>query len=423
MLDTTPTTDHRALLRQAETYLTVTHDHAGRHDTIGMDLTCGGCQLRTRLTTALTARQVPGTTDQQPTTADKAAALDMAPTEYRQFRHDAAVEQIREAAGGLLAETGLRVMDALEGTTDQQPETTPTTAEVIRDRVAERQKDCVWIEVDGAPMILPDSWPDARTLIDAIHTAAGLDGTEAVPADRAAVLREAADAALTMPTPDCAEMSSLTSTWRAGLWAAVDHLRRLADEAQQPETEAGGPCPHCRHISCRDRTPCNAILSATALDLARCPCTGQPTADQPDTEAHQHTWVTALDGDDLPALDEHGHTRTHCGTCGTKRTPDERREPHPTEADMAHALTLLNHRPAADRPDTETEATKPRRCAHTDALYGQCTRAVDDHDLPCEFEHERCTCGDAGDAFVPAGHYADCPQAAKAQHSETEGSV
>lgn len=70
------------------------------------------------------ARQILGTTGQQPepaTTADKAAALDMTPPDYRKYRHDAAMEQIRKAAGGLLAETGLRVMDALDGATGQQP--------------------------------------------------------------------------------------------------------------------------------------------------------------------------------------------------------------------------------------------------------------------------------------------------------------
>ncbi|MEV6081815.1 hypothetical protein AB0L80_43130, partial [Streptomyces sp. NPDC052069] len=51
------------------------------------------------------------------TTADKAAALGMEPTDYRQYRHDTAVDQVREAARGLFAKTGLRVMDAL----DQQP--------------------------------------------------------------------------------------------------------------------------------------------------------------------------------------------------------------------------------------------------------------------------------------------------------------
>lgn len=30
-----------------------------------------------------------------------------------------------------------------------------------------------------------------------------------------------------------------------------------------------------------------------------------------------------------------------------------------------------------------------------------------------------CTCADAGDCFAPAGHYADCPQAAEAQQHES----
>lgn len=38
---------------------------------------------------------------------------------------------------------------------------------------------------------------------------------------------------------------------------------------------------------------------------------------QPDEGAHEHVWVTALDGDDQPARDEAGRTWTHCGVCGT----------------------------------------------------------------------------------------------------------
>lgn len=34
---------------------------------------------------------------------------------------------------------------------------------------------------------------------------------------------------------------------------------------------------------------------------------------------HKPVWVTALDGDDRPALDENGHTYQHCGICGTKK--------------------------------------------------------------------------------------------------------
>lgn len=60
------------------------------------------------------ARQILGATTDTTTTADKASALGMTPNQYRQHRHDTAVEQVREAARGLRAETGLRVMDALE---------------------------------------------------------------------------------------------------------------------------------------------------------------------------------------------------------------------------------------------------------------------------------------------------------------------
>ncbi|WP_097865886.1 hypothetical protein [Streptomyces sp. rh34] len=54
--------------------------------------------------------------EQQPTTADRATALGMTPTEYRQNSHTTAVHQIRDAAKGLFAGTALRVMDALATT-------------------------------------------------------------------------------------------------------------------------------------------------------------------------------------------------------------------------------------------------------------------------------------------------------------------
>ena len=38
-----------------------------------------------------------------------------------------------------------------------------------------------------------------------------------------------------------------------------------------------------------------------------------------DGDAHEHVWVTALDGDDQPARDEAGRTWTHCGVCGTRQ--------------------------------------------------------------------------------------------------------
>lgn len=42
-----------------------------------------------------------------------------------------------------------------------------------------------------------------------------------------------------------------------------------------------------------------------------------------DAEKHEHVWVTALDGNDQPALDADGKTWTHCGVCGTLRDQQE----------------------------------------------------------------------------------------------------
>ncbi|NEC17941.1 hypothetical protein [Streptomyces parvus] len=56
------------------------------------------------------------------TTADRAAALGMTPTEYRQHSHTTAVQQIQAAARGLFAGAAIRVADALK-----EP-TTPTAA-------------------------------------------------------------------------------------------------------------------------------------------------------------------------------------------------------------------------------------------------------------------------------------------------------
>ncbi|MDX5526164.1 hypothetical protein PV677_36455 [Streptomyces sp. DE06-01C] len=80
----------------------------------------------------------------------------------------------------------LAVARQLLGTTTTETVPEPTPAKLIRDRVNERLKDCVWLTVDDEPMALAESWPDARALIDAIHTAAGLDAAPPAPADRAA---------------------------------------------------------------------------------------------------------------------------------------------------------------------------------------------------------------------------------------------
>ncbi|WP_328903244.1 hypothetical protein OHR86_27985 [Streptomyces sp. NBC_00441] len=105
-------------------------------------------------------------------------------------------------------------------------------------------------------------------------------------ADRAAVLREAANALVAGP------VDNLVSA-PAAFTEAIEMLRRMADEVQPTETERDPACGRCNHPL--------------------------------------HT----------------GHCPHFAGTAGACQCPArQRREPHPTEADLAHALALLNQLPA-----------------------------------------------------------------------------
>lgn len=67
------------------------------------------------------------------------------------------------------------------------------------------------------------------------------------------------------------------------------------------------PCAGCRH-------PLNWHTTGgarTACQAGRCGCQEFTATQCP------HVWVTALDGDDEPALDDDGCTWEHCGICGT----------------------------------------------------------------------------------------------------------
>ncbi|MFF4943705.1 hypothetical protein [Streptomyces rubiginosohelvolus] len=136
-------------------------------------------------------------TDTTPTPADRPADQLRAAVAAL-FRQPPGVERLGDATPGEIADAVLAVLPApalavarqLLGTNVAEDVLVPTPAEVIRDGVAERLKDCVWLTVDDEPMALAESWRDAQSLIDAIHTAAGLDAAAPpAPADRAAVLR------------------------------------------------------------------------------------------------------------------------------------------------------------------------------------------------------------------------------------------
>ncbi|MDQ0792031.1 hypothetical protein [Streptomyces sp. B1I3] len=90
------------------------------------------------------------------TTAGKAAALGMEPTDYRRYSHDAAMEQVREAARGLYAETGQRVVDALEQpapSVTEEPEVEALTA-------AERQFLTFALDLAFDEMVSTDGFTD-----------------------------------------------------------------------------------------------------------------------------------------------------------------------------------------------------------------------------------------------------------------------
>jgi hypothetical protein len=52
---TSAATDPFEVLRDAETYLSALHNSVARHDNLGADFTCHGCQLREQITAALAA--------------------------------------------------------------------------------------------------------------------------------------------------------------------------------------------------------------------------------------------------------------------------------------------------------------------------------------------------------------------------------
>ncbi|MGW5928044.1 hypothetical protein ACWF2L_17610 [Streptomyces anulatus] len=130
-----------------------------------------------------------------------------------------------------IAAVAAKVARQLLGTTVAEGAAEPTPAELIRDSVAEWLKDCVWLTVDDEPMALAESWPTARALIDAIHTAAGLAAAPPAPVDRAATLRDAADFAETLRqfTPATGARKAAQVSENVGILRVSEALRYLAD--------------------------------------------------------------------------------------------------------------------------------------------------------------------------------------------------
>lgn len=170
--------DRTALLRRTEGYLSALHGSVARHDNLAANYGCAGCQLRDEIRAASSAAVAPPAVDQ--------------------------------------ADLRQRIVSALDNAARTHP--CPISGPYWT--------GCVHYDDAG------------RIKVGSCHSERRADAVLAVLAERgqdngrAAVLREAADIADQLPTPDCAEMSSLSNAWDSGTYAVATELRRLADETQ-----------------------------------------------------------------------------------------------------------------------------------------------------------------------------------------------
>ncbi|WP_326592794.1 hypothetical protein [Streptomyces brevispora] len=218
------------------------------------------------------------------------------------------------------------------GTTDQQPETTPADTG-LRDRI--RRAIC---EADGfgwdTDMLEPDEYGEQADAVLAVLPA---------PVDRAAVLTDAERTMLTYALDQAQERIWSDDGFTDEDQAAVTSLRRLADEAQQPET-AG-----CKRCGCSPRC---------------CACDFDE-AQQPETEAHACGNCDGIDPD--TCFNNPHRSPEQCPAAEFEDYGQQCQKP------VGHELHTFEEQPAAAEPDTETEAAPPggfatrvcRNCWHS----------------------------------------------------------
>jgi hypothetical protein len=202
--------------------------------------------------------------------------------------------------------------------------------------------------------------------------------------DRADVLREAADVvAQVRDTTDVnvAEYQRYDFRQRVALGDAEGKLRRMAREAAElrrvaaetrntteTDSEAPGVVQCTASVLQKPHGP-HGWEPQPGMTPVRCP--GFCKCDHPKDE---HSVYGCVDG------------------CGCEYLP-------PTGAPAGGAPTPCG--PAPDECGDEPCANHEREQAHAEGEHCFCGPECD----------HGCTCGVAGDCFVPDGHYADCPQA------------
>ncbi|MEU9405537.1 hypothetical protein AB0E08_07520 [Streptomyces sp. NPDC048281] len=129
-----------------------------------------------------------------------------------------------------------------------------------------------------------------------------------------------------MSTPTAADRERV-ATATATLQAAVARLLAagvpLADVTALAEAARDYAAEHAaaevarlgRSIGLHTPSP----LSTKPIDAVR--TVALPLTPDEHPSDHAPVWVTALDGDDRPALNADGRTWTHCGVCGTPQEP------------------------------------------------------------------------------------------------------
>ncbi|NUS25069.1 MAG: hypothetical protein HOV92_12715 [Streptomyces sp.] len=186
------------------------------------------------------------------------------------------------------------------------------------------------------------------------------------PADRAAVLQQEA-ALIRAHCPDHLDSNSAEGSWMTcHCDVAEDMERRMAVEARGNDKQDDEDiCAHCGQTI--RRVP-GTLASWWVHDP------GGITACQPEQAASSHR---ATPKAAVVRAAEPADTQTPCG-------------PAPSQCDAESGEPCANHE---------------REQAHAEGEHCFCGPECD----------KACTCASAGDAFVPAGHYADCPQVAEAQ--------
>lgn len=240
-----------------------------------------------------------------------------------------------------------------------------------------------------------------------------LDNADAVLAvlppsvDRATVLREAADELGRMDYDTDANdygYDTYRDAWNGGVMDGADLLRRLIAEVPQSEQvnarcgqdieTALGTYPCERDAGhdgdCDERT--ETELREGAAELRRL-----AAETQQQTEAAPSGWSSWRE------LLLHAVDKTWLRSQGVDSAEDllaafhreQAAEPQQTQSEML--------------PQTQGPEYTPCVCGHIEPEHEPNAGAC----LSCDCEaYQPCTCGSAGDAFIPAGHYRDCPQAA-----------